>query len=61
MHTFNITIGNIYGQTKPIHDPYKDSLDDVLDSNIDNIVAKTIHIKLKPLRQGILITQLYTS
>ncbi len=43
-------------QTKPIHNPYKDSLDDILDSNIDNIIAKTIHIKLGPLRQDASIT-----
>ncbi len=43
MRTLNIIIGDTQRQTKPIHNPYKDSLDNILDSNIDNIVAKTVH------------------
>ncbi len=57
MRTLNITVGDTQGQTELIHDPYKDSLDDILDSNIDDIVAKTIHTKPGPLKQDASITQ----
>lgn len=42
MHTLNIKVNNIQGQTKPVHDLYKDSLDDIMDSKIDNIMAKIV-------------------
>ncbi len=58
MHALNIIIGDTQGQSEPIHNLYKDSLDDILDSNIDNIVAKIIYTKPGPLRQDVLITQL---
>ncbi len=57
MRALNITVGDTQRQTEPIHDPYKDSLDNILDSDIDDIVAKTIHIKPGSLRQDVLITQ----
>ena len=59
MHTLNITVGNTQGQTKPIHNLYKGSLDNDLDSNINNIMAKFIHIKPRLLRQGTSIMQSY--
>lgn len=39
------------GQTKPVYNFYKDSLNDVLDSNIDDTLASTINTNLCPLRQ----------
>lgn len=42
-----------------VYDLYKDSLNNILDSNVDNIVAKTVYTKPKPLRQGALITEPY--
>ncbi len=57
MRAFNITVGDTQGQTEPIHNPYKDSLDDILDSDIDDIMAKTIYTKPGPLRQDASITQ----
>ncbi len=60
MRALNITVGDTQGQTKPIHDPYLDSLDNNLDSDIENIVAKTIHTKQGPLMQDASITQLCT-
>lgn len=46
MLALNIIIGNTQSHTKPVHDQYKDSLDIILDNNIDNIVAKTVYTKL---------------
>ncbi len=60
MRALNITVGDTQGQIEPIHNSYKDSLDDILDSDIDDIMAKTIHTKLGPLRQDSSITQPYT-
>ncbi len=57
MRTLNIMVGDTQEQTKAIHNLYKKRLDDILDSNIDNIVAKTIHTKPGPLRQDASITQ----
>lgn len=59
MHTLNIIISNIQGQIKLVYDPYKNSLDNILDSNINNIVAKIVYIKPWPLRQSASITQPY--
>ncbi len=56
MRALNITVEDTQGQTESIHDPYKDSRDDILDSDIDDIVAKTIHTKPGPLRQDASIT-----
>lgn len=56
MYTFNIRVGNILGYTEPVQDPYNDSLNNILDSNIDDIMSQTIQTKLRP-RQGALIMQ----
>ena len=50
MQTLNIKVGDTLGQTKPVYDPYKDSLDDVLDNNINDRVASTIDTNPCPLR-----------
>ncbi len=42
MRAMNIKARDSLGQTEPVHDPYKDSQDDVLDSNINDTVASTI-------------------
>ncbi len=57
MRALNITIRDTQGQTKPVDNPYKDSLDNILDSDINDIVAKTVYTKPGPLRQGASITQ----
>ena len=51
MRALNIKVGDILRQTKPVHNPYKDSLDEVLDSNINDIVASIIDMNLCPLRR----------
>ncbi len=61
MRALNIIVEDIQGQTEPIHDPYKDGLDNILDSNINDIMAKTIHTKPGLLRQDHSIIQAYTS
>ncbi len=43
MRALNIKAGDTQGQTEPVHDLYQDSLDDVLDSNIDDTVASKIN------------------
>lgn len=43
MKTLNIKTNNIQKQTELIHDLYKDNLNNMLDSNINNIVANTIN------------------
>ena len=58
IRALNIKVGDISGQTEPIHNPYKDNLDNVLDSNIDDIVASTTNINPCPLRRITLATQL---
>lgn len=58
LRALNITVNSTQGQTKPIHNPYKDSLDNILDSNVDNIMAITVYINLGPLKQSVSITQL---
>ncbi len=60
MRALNITVGDTQRQIEPVHNPYKDSLDNILDSDIDNIMAKTVYIKPGPLKQSASITQLYT-
>ena len=44
MRVLNIKVGNTPGQTELVYDLYKDSLDDVLDNDINNIVASKINI-----------------
>ena len=51
MRALNIKIRDTSGQTKPVHDLYKNSLDDVLDSNINDIVASTTNTNSCSLRQ----------
>lgn len=53
MHTLNIGEREIQKQMEPVHDLYKDSLDNVLDSNIDNIVASINDTTLLFLMQSI--------
>ena len=57
MQALNIKVGDTPGQTEPVHDLYKDSLDDVLDSNIDDTVASKIDTNPYPLRQTASATQ----
>ncbi len=57
MRALNIKAGDTQGQKEPVHDPYKDSLDDVLDSDIDDIVASTIDTNPCLLRQTTSATQ----
>ena len=57
MRTLNIIVSNIQGQTKPVYNLYKNNLDNILDSNIDSIVAKIAHTKSGLLKQGTSITQ----
>lgn len=42
MRILNIKAKNTKKETKLIYDFYKDSLNNILDSNIDNILANTI-------------------
>lgn len=56
MHTLNIIVGNIQGRIELVHNLYKNSLNNILDSNIDNIMAKTVYIKPEPLKQSVSIT-----
>lgn len=39
MHALNIRNRDTQGQTEPMFDPYRDSLEDVMDNNIDDEVA----------------------
>lgn len=50
MHTFNIKVNNSQSHNKPVYNLYKDNLDIILDSNIENFVVKTIYTKLEPLK-----------
>lgn len=42
---------NTSGQIKPVYNYYKNSFNNILDSNINNIVASTININLYLLKQ----------
>ena len=53
MCALNIKVEDILGQTEPVHDLFKNSCDDVLDSNINDIVASTINMNPCLLRQTI--------
>lgn len=61
MYTVNIIVSNTQRQTEPIHDPYKKSPDDIIVSNVENIVAKTINTKPGLLKQSIRNNQACTS
>lgn len=58
MHNLNIRVSKIKKYTKLVDDLYKNSLNNILNSNINNIMAKIVHIKLKLLKQSAPITQL---
>ena len=58
MRTLNRKVGNTLRKTEPVYDPYKNSLDNILDSNIDDIVASTIDTNPCLLRQKTSATQL---
>ena len=60
MRALNNKVGDTSRQTEPIHALWKNSLDDVLDSNINNIVASTIDLNPCLLRQTTSATQLKT-
>ena len=60
MQALNIKVTDIPGQTEPVHDLYKNRLDDGLDSNINDIVASTIDTNPCPLRQTTSATQVRT-
>ena len=57
MRAINIKVGDTPGQTEPVYDLYKDKLDNVLDSNIDDTVASTIDTNSCPLRRTTSATQ----
>ena len=50
MQALNIKVEDTLRQTELVHDPYKDSLNNVLNSNIDDIVASIININSCLLR-----------
>lgn len=43
MRGLNLEIKDAQRQIKPVHDSYKNSLDNILNGNIDNIVASRIN------------------
>lgn len=51
MHTLNIRVGSTQNHIKLVNNLYKDSLKNILDSNIDNIMAKIVYIKSGLLKQ----------
>ena len=50
MSALNITLDNTLKYVKPVQNIYKNSLGNTLDSDIDNIVAKTLHTKPRLLK-----------
>lgn len=59
MHTLNIRVSNTQSQIELVYNLHKDSLDNILNSNIDKFMAKFVFTKLELLRQGIAVTQSY--
>lgn len=59
MCTLHMKIDNIQSYIKPVYNLNKDSLKNIIDSNIDNIINKIVYINLRPLRQGTSVMQLY--
>lgn len=57
MQILNIKVENTSERMEPIYDSYKDNLNNVLDSNIDDMVASIINTNSCPLRQITLATQ----
>ena len=56
IQALNIKAEDSQGQIKTLYDPYKDSLDNVLNSSIDEKVASTINTNPYPLRQSTSVT-----
>lgn len=50
MHTLNIIVDDIQKWTEPSYDLYKNSLDNILDNNINDIMAKIVYTKSKLLK-----------
>ena len=48
MRVFNVKISNTQEYTKPIYNSYKDNFNNILNSNIDDIISKIVFIKPKP-------------
>ena len=57
IRAFNIRVYNTQRQTKSVHDINKDSLDNILDINIDDIMIKIVYPKPRPLKQDTSIIQ----
>lgn len=55
MHALNIKIDSIQSLTKPVHNLYKDSLNNILHGNIENILSKIDYTMFEPLKQSISI------
>lgn len=58
MHILNIKVGNTKKHIKPVYNLYKNSLGNILNSNINDIEVNIIYTKFKPSKQIVLITQL---
>lgn len=56
MQTLNIKVEKKLQKTKPVHDFYKDILNDLLDSTINNIAVSKININPYLLRPAVLFT-----
>lgn len=50
MHALNIRIGNTQSHVKLVYNLYKYSLNNILDSDIDNILDKIVHRMLGLLK-----------
>lgn len=40
-----VKVGDINAQIEPVYNPYKHSLDNILDRNINNIILKKVYTK----------------
>lgn len=50
MHALNIKEKNTQRQTKPVFNLYKDSLEDIIDSNVNNrVLVRKIFLQLSKL------------
>lgn len=59
MHILNIIINNTKKHSESAHDLCKNSLNNILDNNIDDILAKIIYTKSRLLKQNTTIKQPY--
>lgn len=59
MRALNIKVDNTKKYIKPVYNLYKNYLNNILNSNINNIVTKIIYTKFRLLKQGISITLYY--